>query len=99
MIEEKSVFALAGYVGTPTSKVAAPIVQELKVPLVGLFTGAALLREPVQRYVLNTRASWDDEAEALVEYLTKTKSFSKFAVFYQNDSFGLSGLSGVEKAL
>jgi ABC-type branched-subunit amino acid transport system substrate-binding protein len=99
MIEEKGVFALAGYVGTPTSKVAAPIVQELKVPLVGLFTGAALLREPVQRYVINIRASYDDETEALVEYLIKTNSFSKFAVFYQNDSFGLSGLSGVEKAL
>jgi branched-chain amino acid transport system substrate-binding protein len=99
MIEEKGVFALAGYVGTPTGKVAAPMVQEYKVPLVGLFTGAALLREPVQRYVINIRASYDDETEALVEYLTRNRALSKIAVFYQNDSFGLSGLSGVEKAL
>jgi branched-chain amino acid transport system substrate-binding protein len=99
MIEDKGVFALAGYVGTPTAKVAAPMVEEYKVPLVGLFTGADLLRTPVQRYVINIRASYDDEMEALVGYLTKARSLTKIAVFYQNDSFGLSGLSGVEKAL
>jgi branched-chain amino acid transport system substrate-binding protein len=99
MIEENGVFALAGYVGTPTAKVAAPMAEEYKVPIVGLFTGAALLREPVQRYVVNIRASYNDETEALVEYLTKTGNAKKIAVFYQNDSFGLSGLAGVEKAL
>lgn len=99
MIEDKGVFALAGYVGTPTSKVAAPMVQEYKVPLVGLFTGAALLRNPVQRYVINIRASYDDETEALVEYLTAKRAFQKIAVFYQNDSFGLAGLGGMERAL
>jgi len=66
---------------------------------VGLFTGAMLLRDPVQRYVINIRASYDDETEALVEHLTKNRAFQKIAVFYQNDSFGFSGLSGVEKAL
>jgi ABC-type branched-subunit amino acid transport system substrate-binding protein len=99
MIEDKGVFALAGYVGTPTGKVAAPMAQEDKIPLVGLFTGAMLLREPVQRYVINIRASYDDETEALVEHLTKNRALQKIAVFYQNDSFGFSGLSGVEKAL
>ena len=99
MIEESGVFALAGYVGTPTAKVAAPMVQELKIPLIGLFTGASLLRQPVQRYVINIRASYDDETEALVDHLTKAAHASKIAVFYQNDSFGLAGLAGVEKAL
>jgi ABC-type branched-subunit amino acid transport system substrate-binding protein len=99
MIEDKGVFALAGYVGTPTGKVAAPMAQEDKIPLVGLFTGAMLLRDPVQRYVINIRASYDDETEALVEHLTRNRAFQKIAVFYQNDSFGFSGLSGVEKAL
>lgn len=50
MIENEKVFALAGYVGTPTGKAALPIVEEMKVPLVGLFTGAGLLRNPVSRY-------------------------------------------------
>lgn len=99
MVEDPSIFALAGYVGTPTAKVAIPIVQETKVPLIGLFTGAMLLREPAQRYVVNVRASYDDETEALVEYLTTKRGVKKIAVFYQNDSFGQAGLSGAEKAM
>jgi ABC-type branched-subunit amino acid transport system substrate-binding protein len=99
MIGENGVFALAGCVGTPTANVAASMAQELKVPLVGLLGGALLLREPVLRDVINMRASYDDETEALVGYLTRIPGASKIAVFYQNDSFGLAGLGGVEAAL
>jgi branched-chain amino acid transport system substrate-binding protein len=96
---DDGVFALAGYVGTPTGKVAIPIVTEMKVPLVGLFTGAMLFREPVQHYVLNVRASYDDETRSLVDYLVGQTGAKRIAVFYQDDSFGLAGLSGTEKAL
>lgn len=99
MIDNEKVFALVGYVGTPTAKAALPVVQEMKVPLVGLFTGAGLLRTPVSRYVINVRASYDDETEALVERLTQDLGIKKIAVFYQDDAFGLAGLSGTEKAL
>jgi len=99
LIKEDKVFCLAGYVGTPTAKVVMPIVSEAKVPIVGLFTGAMLLRQPVNQFVLNVRASYDDETEALVEHLTKDLSAKSVAVFYQNDSFGQAGLSGTDKAL
>ena len=99
MIEQNHVFALAGFVGTPTAKVAIPIAQELKVPFVGALTGASLLRSPVQRYVLNVRASYNDETEALVSYLTRRSPQARIAVFYQNDSFGLAGVNGVVDAL
>jgi ABC-type branched-subunit amino acid transport system substrate-binding protein len=99
MIENSHVSILAGYVGTPTAKVAVPIVQESKTPLIGIFSGAMLLREPVQRYVLNVRASYDDETEELVKYLGDKLGNRKIAVLYQNDSFGLAGLGGTEKAL
>ena len=96
LIEEDKVFALAGYVGTPTTKVAIPIVTEAKVPLVGAFTGAGLLRKDEKtgkphRYVINFRASYGNETETLVEHLTKDLGISKIACFYQNDSFGEEG--------
>jgi len=97
MIETSHVSILAGYVGTPTAKVAAPIVQESKTPLIGIFSGAMLLREPVQRYVLN--ASYDDETEELVKYLGDKLGDRKIAVLNKNDSFGLASLGGTEKAL
>jgi branched-chain amino acid transport system substrate-binding protein len=98
LINEQKVFALFGYVGTPTSQASLPIFTEAKVPFVGPFTGAELLRSPHNRYIFNVRASYWDETEAIVQHLT-AMSIDKIAVFYQNDAYGQAGLSGVERAL
>ena len=98
LINEDRVFALFGYVGTPTSAASMPIFTEAKVPFVGPFTGAELLRNPVNKYVFNVRASYYDETEAIVQHLT-AMSVNKIAVFYQNDAYGQAGLAGVERAL
>ncbi len=97
-INEERVFALFGYVGTPTSAAVVPLFTEAKVPYVGAFTGAELLRNPHNRYIFNVRASYFDETEAIVQHLT-AMSVNKIAVFYQNDAYGLAGLTGVERAL
>jgi ABC-type branched-subunit amino acid transport system substrate-binding protein len=98
MIDEQKVFSLFGYVGTPTSNAVIPIVKEMKVPLVGAFTGAMTLRNPVTPQIINIRASYDDESEALVAHFLKAGAKS-VAVFYQDDGFGTAVLSGTEKAL
>ncbi len=98
LAHQRGVFALFGYVGTPTSAAALPIFTEAKVPFVGPFTGAELLRNPVNRYIFNVRASYFDETEAIVQHLT-AMSVNKIAVFYQNDAYGQAGLAGVERAL
>jgi ABC-type branched-subunit amino acid transport system substrate-binding protein len=98
LIEEDKVFALISYVGTPTTGAAMPILTEAKVPLVGPFTGAELLRTPVNRYVFNVRASYYDETEKIVEQLVSTGN-KKIAVFYQDDNYGQAGLKGVEIAM
>jgi len=98
LIEEDKVFALFAYVGTPTSAAALPIFTEAKVPFVGPFTGAELLRNPLNRYVFNVRASYYDETEKIVEQLVST-GIKKIAVFYQNDSYGKAGLTGVQIAM
>ena len=93
------VFGLIGAVGTPTSRVAEPIASRDRVPYIGAFTGAGLLRGEDQRYVVNLRASYDQETEEMVERLTTDLRFSRIAILYQNDSYGQAGLSGVRKAL
>jgi ABC-type branched-subunit amino acid transport system substrate-binding protein len=98
LIGEEKVFALFGYVGTPTSAAVLPLFTEAKVPFVGAFTGAELLRAPFNRYIFNVRASYFDETEAIVQHLT-AMSVDKIAVFYQNDAYGMAGLTGVERAL
>ncbi len=98
LINDEKVFALFGYVGTPTSQASLPIFTAAKVPFVGPFTGAELLRSPVNRYVFNVRASYFDETEAIVQQLTAL-SIDRIAVFYQDDAYGQAGLAGVERAL
>lgn len=99
LIEGEGVFALSGYVGTPTAKAVFPIVTEMEVPLIGLFTGAGFLRSPVTPQIFNVRGSYDDETEQIVHHLTEDLGITRIAVFYQNDAFGNVGLSGVTKAL
>ena len=94
----EDVFALLGYVGTPTSEAAKPIFTEARVPFVGAFTGAELLRAPFNRYIFNVRASYFAETDAIVNLIAKL-DMKRIAVFYQNDSYGKAGLAGVEKAM
>jgi branched-chain amino acid transport system substrate-binding protein len=98
LIEEHKVFALIGYVGTPTSVPAIPVFTGAKVPFIGPFTGAESLRVPFNRYIFHVRASYFDETEKIVEQLVSTGSKS-IAVFYQDDAYGQAGLKGVENAM
>ena len=96
---DHGVFGLIGAVGTPTSRLAAPIASAARVPYIGAFTGAELLRGDDQRYVVNLRASYYQETEEMVERLTTDLGFSRIAILYQDDSYGQAGLTGVVQAL
>ncbi|MDO9112904.1 MAG: ABC transporter substrate-binding protein [Polaromonas sp.] len=92
------VFALFGYIGTPTSLVALPLATKDKVPFIAPFTGAMGLREPFNKYAFHVRASYNDETGLIVKQLTSL-GLKKIAVFYQNDAYGKAGLDGVTLAL
>ena len=95
---EEEVFALFGYIGTPTSLAALPLAVKDKVPFVAPFTGAMSLREPFNKNVFHLRASYNDETALMVKQLTHL-GLKKIAVFYQNDAYGKAGLDGVTLAL
>ena len=67
LINDDHVFALIGAVGTPTSAAAEPIAQADGVPFIAPFTGADFLRDPALTNVVNIRASYSEETEAIVE--------------------------------
>jgi ABC-type branched-subunit amino acid transport system substrate-binding protein len=99
LIHQDKVFALFGYVGTPTAKAIIPLINREKVLFFGSFTGAEFLRSPVNKYIFNVRGSYFDEAEAQVEYLLRTRGAKKIGMFIQNDAYGLAVKGGVLKAL
>jgi ABC-type branched-subunit amino acid transport system substrate-binding protein len=92
------VFALFGYVGTPTSLAALPLATQGKIPFIAPFTGAMALRDPFNRYAFHVRASYNDETALIVRHLTNM-GLKKIAVFHQNDAYGKAGLDGVSLAL
>lgn len=92
------VFALFGYVGTPTSLAALPLLSRAGVPLVAPCTGAAALREPFNRQVFLARASYRDEATLIVRQLWRGGA-RRIALLRQADSYGVAGLDALTRAL
>jgi ABC-type branched-subunit amino acid transport system substrate-binding protein len=98
LIERDKVFALFGYVGTPTVKAVLPLIEKQKIPLIAPLTGAQLLRQPHRPMVFNLRTSYHMEIDRMVDYLVRSGRH-RVAVVYQNDAFGQDGLRGALKAL
>lgn len=99
LISDDKVFALFGYVGTPTSSAAVPIASKAQVPYLFPFTGAEFLRNPVNKWVFNVRASYFDETDAMVDHLIKDVGVKRIAMFMQDDAFGEAVKGGVARAL
>jgi branched-chain amino acid transport system substrate-binding protein len=95
---KEGVFALGFFVGTPTAKVYVPMAQDEKIPVIGLFTGAQMLYEPLKHYIINVRASYYDETRTQVDKLWDA-NIRKIGVIYQDDAFGNTVLEGVKRAL
>lgn len=102
LAQNDSVFAFIGNVGTPTAAVAVPIANETRIPLIGAFTGAGLLRKtPPDRYVINFRASYAEETAQMVKGLVTDLGIApeQIGFFTQNDAYGDAGWNGGVTAL
>lgn len=96
---DQGIFLMLGNVGTPTAKVALPILATNKVPAVGFFTGADLLRPGVGD-IINFRASYVQEIATTVETaLAAGVKPQEICAFVQNDAYGMAGISGLKVAL
>ena len=99
---EDEVFALFGYVGTPTVTRVLPMLkkfQERQIYLFFPFTGAQPQREPPYgAFAFNLRASYRQETAGLVQNFVDIGR-RRIAVFYQADAYGRSGWAGVRQAL
>lgn len=99
LIIDDQVFALFCYVGTPTTVRILPLVEEARIPLLGMFTGANALREPFNYWLINVRTSYYQETQMAVRHLVTDLGLKKIAIFYQYDAYGFDGLTGTELAL
>jgi ABC-type branched-subunit amino acid transport system substrate-binding protein len=96
LIDKKGVIALFLNRGTPHAQALLPLLAERKVPLVAPSTGAMALREPVNPWVFNVRASYQREAAKAVEHLASL-GITRIAVLPTDDSFGADAAIGADK--
>jgi branched-chain amino acid transport system substrate-binding protein len=99
LIYQDKIFALFGFVGTPTVKRVLPILYDEDIPFFSAFTGASFLRDNKNANFINFRSSYEQEIETLINYLSTQKKLNKIAVFYQNDDYGEEGYISLLESL
>lgn len=101
LVQDNQILAVIGNVGTPTAIVTVPIANQGQVLLFGAFSGSNILRKtPPDRYVINLRASYEQETASMIQgLLANGIKADEIAFFLQNDSYGDAGYQGAIKAL
>ncbi len=97
LIQEDKVFLIYHNTGTAQTAAILPLAAASKTVIFGPVTGAAPFREKFNRYLFNVRASYANEALAIVKQLTQV-GLSKVVVFYQDDGLGNTVLTEIKKA-
>jgi len=100
VLAEDKPLALFGFVGTGNVLALNKnrVLEDAGIALLAPYTGAQDLREPMSPHIFHIRASYTDETARMVEHLHSI-GLRRFAVMYQDDPFGKSGLTGAETAL
>ena len=101
LINQDQVIALIANNGSALAMITVPIANEKKTLLFGAYPGTDILHKtPPDRYVINLRASYAEEAAAMIRGLLSAGIQPKeIAFFAQNDAFGYSIYQGGLKAL
>jgi branched-chain amino acid transport system substrate-binding protein len=75
-------------IGSPTLVAAQDLLYTGKILLAFPVSGASQLRQPDCKGAVNFRPSYDDEVDALLNYMLKEYNYRTFAFFYQDDEYG-----------
>ncbi len=100
LIEEDQVAFLFNTLGTPTNTAIERYVNEKKVPMLFVATGADKWGNYKQYpWTIGFQPSYRTEAEIYTKYMLKTKPDAKMGILYQNDDFGRDYPAGVRAVL
>lgn len=99
VIVKENVVALVNGLGTANTGalIKTGVLNKHKVPLVGVFSGADVIRGPGSEQIFHTRASYTDELMKIAR-LSSTIGLKRVAVLYQDDGFGAGIMQAIGKA-
>jgi ABC-type branched-subunit amino acid transport system substrate-binding protein len=87
LVEVDHVECLFGFASVPGLMRAMPLLSQYKMPLIGVYNGADIVRRGKQPYLFTTTASIGDEVETMVRTLAALQ-IKRLAVVYQDNEFG-----------
>jgi ABC-type branched-subunit amino acid transport system substrate-binding protein len=98
LIEKHGVIAVLGMNGDPGIRASYAQFEKGKTALIGAISGEPGLFENTNRYIINLRASYAQEAKRIVDQYTQRK-ITRIALFFQNDAAGRGGLAALDAAM
>jgi ABC-type branched-subunit amino acid transport system substrate-binding protein len=98
LINQKHVFALFQVRGTPHTQGILPMLAEAHIPLIAPSTGAAVFHSPVNHYLFNVRAKYQDEVKKGIQEFS-TIGFKHIGLLHVDDTFGNDALAGFKSAM
>ncbi len=99
LVERKGIFAFVGGVGAACGMAVKDYLAQNKVIWVGPSTAINEYVFPPNPYLFAVYPLYEDEASILTKYIVEKMGVKKIGFFYQNDSYGKSGLTGCKERL
>src|SRR3989441_13140884 len=97
LLEQDGVFAIIAPQGTPPVVATLEYLEENRVPLLFPFQGSPITRG--RKWVFSGMTLYDRQSRMMIDYLVGARKFGKFATLYQDDEYGKSFLTALEKDL
>ena len=100
LIKKEHVFVLFQSRGTPQTEAILPILAANNVPLVAPSTGGEMFHTPVNRWVFNVRAKYQDEIVKGIEHFAGAGIKNIGLLTYdKDDPLGSDGVAGFSKGM
>lgn len=88
-LHESHIDIIFNPIGSPTIVHYLDLIKNKEVLVLFPHTGALAVRSPDLPYVINFQESYFQEGKILADYIVQHTSSRRFAILYQNDSYGI----------
>ncbi|MDD5476514.1 MAG: ABC transporter substrate-binding protein, partial [Syntrophales bacterium] len=97
LVDRRGVLAFVGGVGTAPGVAVQNYLKQNEIIWIGVCSGAKVFHD--NPWLWNIWPAYFDEGSLLAKHAVENMGFTKVALFYQNDDWGLDNLEGVKARL
>lgn len=88
LVYQDQVFAIVGSIGSPTNAATYKMLDEAKVPLLGMGTGSPIFYRPTLKYVFPAWPLYTTDGKTMGAFVKQRFANQPVAIIYQDDAFG-----------